>query len=110
MSETKILGLIGLCKKAGKIVAGAALCEREIRARKSELIIIACDISNTSLKAITDICNHYSVRYIICCDMNSLGKAVGAAGDRSVISVNDKGFSDAILKKIDDLQLGRNGE
>ena len=46
----------------------------------------------------------------MCCDMESLGKAVGAAGERSVISVNDKGFSDAILKKFDDLQLGRNGE
>lgn len=110
MSETKILGLIGLCKKAGKIVAGAALCEKEIRTRKSELIIIANDISKTGLKAVIDICNHYSVRYIVCSDMNSLGKAVGAAGDRSVVSVNDKGFSEAILKKFTDLQLGRNGE
>ena len=110
MSETKILGLIGLCKKAGKIVSGAALCEKEIRAGKTELIIIANDISQTGLKAITDICEHYHVKHIICCDKNSLGKAVGAAGERSVIAVNDKGFSDAILKKFDGLQLGRNGE
>ena len=110
MFETKILGLIGLCKKAGKIVAGAQLCEKEIRAGKSELIIIANDISKTGLKAITDVCNHYSVGYIMCSDMNNLGRAVGAAGDRSVISVNDKGFSDAILKKYNDLQSGRNGE
>lgn len=110
MFETKILGLIGLCKKAGKIVAGAQLCEKEIRAGKSELVIIANDISKTGLKAITDVCNHYCVRYIMCSDMNDLGKAVGALGDRSVISVNDKGFSDAILKKYNDLQRGRNGE
>ena len=110
MFETKILGLIGLSKKAGKIVAGAQLCEKEIRLRKSELIIIANDISKTGLKAITDVCNHYCVRYIICSDKNSLGKAVGAAGDRSVISVNDRGFSDAILKKYNDLQSERNGE
>ena len=110
MSEAKILGLIGICKKAGKIVAGAALCEKEIRAKRSELIIIASDISPTGEKAITDICTHYSVRYIMCSDMNSLGKAVGAAGDRSVISVNDRGFGNAILKKYADLQLGRNGE
>ena len=42
--------------------------------------------------------------------MNNLGNAVGAAGDRSVVSVNDRGFSEAILKKFTDLQLGRNGE
>ena len=110
MSEAKVLGMIGLCKKAGKIVSGAQLCEKEIRAKNSELIIIANDISPTGKKAITDICMHYSVKYIMCADIDSLGKAVGAAGGRSVISVNDKGFSDAILKKYADLQLGRNGE
>ncbi len=102
--------MIGLAKKAGKIVAGAQLCEKEIRAGKSELIIIANDISKTGLKAITDICTHYSVEYIICSSMSELGGAIGASGDRSVLSVNDRGFSDAILKKYVELHLGRNGE
>ncbi len=108
--KDKILGLIGLCKKAGKIVAGAQLCEKEIRAGRSELIIVADDISQSGNKAITDICTHYKKNFIICCSMSELGKAVGAAGDRSVVSVNDKGFSKAILKKYAELQLGRNGE
>ena len=42
--------------------------------------------------------------------MCELGKAVGASSDRSVLSVNDKGFSEAILKKYAELQLERNGE
>lgn len=110
MSENKVLGLIGLAKKAGKIVSGADLCEREIRTKKSELIIIAGDISPSGRKAITDICSHYGVKSITLSDKEMLGAAVGAAGDRSVISVSDKGFGDAILKKYADFQLGRNGE
>ena len=108
--NNKILGLIGLCKKAGKVVAGAQLCEKEIRAGRSELIIIADDISDAGRKAITDICTHYKKNLIVCCSMGELGKAVGASSDRSVVSVNDKGFSEAILKKYAELQLERNGE
>lgn len=108
--NNKILGLIGLCKKAGKIIAGAQLCEKEIRAGRSELIVIADDISGAGLKAITDICTHYKKNFIVCCSMGELGRAVGASGDRSVVSVNDKGFSEAILKKYAELELGRNGE
>lgn len=110
MSENKILGLIGLAKKAGKVVSGADLCEREIRTKKSELIIIANDISPAGRKAITDICNHYKVKNITFSDKEKLGIAVGAAGDRSVVSVNERGFCDAVLKKYADFQLGRNGE
>ncbi len=108
--NNKILGLIGLCKKAGKVVAGAQLCEKEIRAGRSELIIVSEDISDVGRKAITDICTHYKKNFILCCTMGELGKAVGAAGDRCVVSVNDKGFSEAILKKYAELQLGRKGE
>lgn len=102
--------MIGLAKKAGKIVAGAEQCEKEIRAGKSELIIIANDISDTGLKAIKDICTHYSVKYIECFTKSELGKIIGALSERSVLSINDKGFANAILKKFSEFQLGRNGE
>ncbi len=97
--ENKIKGMIGLAKKAGKIISGAEQCEKQIRTKKSELIIIANDISPTGKKAITDICSHYFVDYIICLSKSELGNIVGAAGERTVLSVSDKGFADAILKK-----------
>ncbi len=108
--EKRVKGMIGLAKKAGKIVAGAEQCEKEIRAKKSELIIIADDISDTGLKAITDVCTHYSISHIKCFTKSELGEAIGALGERSVLSVNDKGFADAIIKKFSKLQLGRNGD
>lgn len=102
--------MIGLAKKAGKIVSGEEQCEKEIRKNKSELIIIANDISKTGQKAITNICTHYSVDWIMCLSKSELGNAVGAACDRTVLSINDRGFADAILKKYAKMQLGRKGE
>ena len=103
MPQDKVLLMIGLARRAGKICSGAPLCEKEIKAKRSELIIIAKDTSSASKKAITDSCNHYNVMYIEYSNMDDLGKAVGADGVRTVISVNDNGFANAIMNKYADL-------
>lgn len=101
MYQDKILSMIGLAKRAGKVCAGAPLCEKEIKSKRAELVIIASDISDNGRKAISDSCKYYSVKCIEYATMKKLGKAVGAAGDRAVISVNDKGFAKAVLNKYD---------
>lgn len=105
MQNDRILSMIGLAKRAGKITAGTPLCEKAIKSGKSELIIIAKDISENGRKSITDACKYYSVRYIEYSDMYVLSTAIGAEGVRVVVSVNDKGFADAILNKYADLQV-----
>ena len=110
MPQDKILSMIGLAKRAGMITSGAPLCEKNIRSGKSELIIITQDISKNGMKAITDICRHYSVKYIVYSDMYALGTAIGSEGVRTVISVNDKNFADAVLTKYAALETGRNGD
>ena len=102
MYRDKVLSMIGLAKKAGKVCAGAPLCEKEIKAGKSELIILAKDISDNGKKAITDSCRYYSVKYIEYSDKEGLARAVGAEGERTVLSVNDKAFAQAVLKKYTD--------
>ena len=99
MYQDKIMGMIGLAKRARKICAGAPLCEKKIKSKQSELIIIAKDISEKSKKAITDSCKYYSVEYIEYADKEGLARAVGAVGERTVLSINDKGFAKAILDK-----------
>ncbi|MDY3929193.1 MAG: ribosomal L7Ae/L30e/S12e/Gadd45 family protein [Clostridia bacterium] len=110
MPQDKILSMTGLAKRAGKVTGGAPLCEKDIKNGKSKLIIIAKDISYNGKKAITDACRHYSVKYIEYADMYALGSAIGSEGVRTVVSVNDKNFADAILTKYAALETGRNGE
>lgn len=96
----KILGFIGIAKRAGKVSVGSFVCETAIKSGASELIIIASDASDKTKKALTDACNYYNVPFLEFSDMGSLGKATGGC-EKVVISVNDKGFAKAIHEKID---------
>ena len=104
----KVLGMIGLAKRAGKITSGEFLCEKTIKSGQSRLIIIAEDISENAKKAVLNECSHYGVKYIEFSSSFQLGKAIGA-DSRMVISVNDDNFKNAILSKIEriDEQYGR---
>lgn len=104
----KILGLIGLAKKAGRITTGSEPCEDAIRCGISKLIIIAEDISNNGLKAICDCCTYYGVKYITYASKTDLGAAVGSE-IRAVISINDEGFARAIENKITAISEERKG-
>ncbi|MBQ7794803.1 MAG: ribosomal L7Ae/L30e/S12e/Gadd45 family protein [Clostridia bacterium] len=104
----KVLGLIGLAKRAGRMSGGAELCEEAVRQGKSRLIIIASDISENSRKAICDCCRHYGVKYITYATKSELGSAVGAE-IRAVISINDDGLAKAIEEKITAVSEERKG-
>ena len=102
MQRDKILSLLGLCKRAGKLSEGTPLSEKAIKSKKSELIVIAKDISENQRKTVTDSCKYYNVKYIEYSTMNDIADYLGADGVRAVVSVNDKGFADAILDKYTD--------
>lgn len=96
----KVLGMLGLAKRAGKVQTGEFLCDKAIKNGQSRLIIIAADISENSRKAICDACNYYVVDYVEYGTANELGKITGSER-RVVVSVNDDNFKDAILSKIE---------
>ena len=93
-----VLGMIGLAKRAGKVVTGAEICEAHIKKGKSHLIIIAKDISENGRKAITDCCKFYKVRFIEYGSKSDLGRFTGS-DERAVISIGDRGFARTILDK-----------
>ncbi len=102
-----VLGMIGLAKRAGKVSTGLDVAESDIRKGKSKLIIIAGDISQNGRKSVTDACNYRNVKFIEYSDKENLGKITGAP-ERAVISVNDRGFAEAIFKKYTEVISGRN--
>lgn len=96
----KALGMIGLAKRAGKVVTGEFLCDKAIKSGQSRLIIIAADISLKGKKAVCDACNYYRVEYIEFATSEQLGRITGA-DRRVVVSINDENFKNAILSKIE---------
>ena len=100
----KILGLIGLAKRAGKISSGEPICKDKIKSGDARLVIIAEDASDNTKKSLTNSCKYYNSPYVIFFSKEQLGCFCGG-GFKSAVAVCDKGFAEAILKK-----LGENGE
>ena len=95
----KIYGMLGLAKRAGKIISGESGCKDSIRFGSSYLIIIADDTGENTKKSITDSCKFYDVPYYKIGTMYDNGHAIGNSFN-AVISVTDEGFAKAIEKHI----------
>ena len=93
----KLLQMIGMAKRAGKLVSGGFLSEKAIKSGESRLIVLSRDISDESRKSITDSCKYHNVKYIEYADREQLGKIIGG-GERTVVSINDSGFAEAVLR------------
>ena len=94
-SEEKLLNLIGLCKRAGKITCGEQAVLDSIKRPVYSFIIIANDASEGTLKKITDKCKSYNKDYIIFSDRYTLGKYTKREYAVTV-SVNDINFAKRI--------------
>ena len=101
----RILSLLGLCRRAGKLVIGSDPCSDSMAKSKAKLILYANDFSQNSLKPVLLQAHKQNVRVL---EVNrtkdeisfSLGKLCG------VLSVGDKGFADKLAMLIEGEQRG----
>lgn len=104
VSEQKILSLIGLSVKAGKVIFGVPMiCEAMQKGGKNAPLIVfeASDTSENTHKRITDKCKYYGVEHIrLCHDGTTLAQAVGKTSHLGAVAVTDKGFCLLIKKYI----------
>ena len=96
----KILNLISIATKAGKVKTGEFLTTKTLQEGLGHLVVIAEDTSEKSTKRLMGISENYGCQSIIYGTKEELGKFTGKK-EKSVIIITDKGLADAILKKID---------
>ena len=101
MKPDKVLGMLGLAKKAGKIESGEFSAEKSIMTHRSHLIIVAGDASENTRKKFTDKASYRRIPIRIYADKDQLGRASGT-GERSVLSVNDERFASSLLALLDE--------
>lgn len=101
----KLFGLIGLAKRAGRLVCGENASKDAVRFGKARLVIIARDTSENTSKNITDSCKYYDVPYYFYGTKDSLGHAVGNDFN-AVLCITDVGFAKSMEKY---LQANING-
>ena len=97
MAIDRMLSMIGLATKAGKVASGEFSTERAIKSHKATMVIVANDASDNTKKKFTDMCSWYKVPIIFAGTKESIGKAMGKE-IRASFALLDSGFADMIQK------------
>jgi len=107
--EKNLLGMIGMCRGAGKALIGVPMICEQLRKRSGKgiadgdidfLVIEASDTSDNTHKKISDKCIYYNVKHVrITSTCEELGRAIGKSAVGAV-AVADKNFCRAVLGKL----------
>jgi len=91
----KLLGMIGLCARAGKLTTGEGACEKLIRSGKAQVAFIDAEASANAKKAIGNACATYSVTLIELPE-GELGRMTGKPG-RMAAATADESFAKSMI-------------
>jgi len=106
----KLLSLLGLAKKAGRLEAGEEPVGAAARARDARLILLASDAADNTVRR----ARHFAeagacLLAQIPATKDELGRAVGRSSC-AMLAVTDIGFAEAAAKKLAALDAERYGE
>ncbi len=96
-NDEKIISLLGLAQKAGKISSGELSVEKTIKSGKAKLLIIAADCSEATKKSYNDMAAYYGVELYEIFSKEQLGQCIGKLY-RAALAITDIGFTNAVKK------------
>lgn len=96
----KLISMISMCQKSGKLLSGEENCENSIRSKKAKIIIVANDASDNTKKKFRNSSEYYHIPLYLFMTKEELGKITGKK-IRAVLTVNDESFSKQIIKLFD---------
>ncbi|MBQ7915363.1 MAG: ribosomal L7Ae/L30e/S12e/Gadd45 family protein [Firmicutes bacterium] len=100
VNEKKVLQMLSLCSKAGKVASGEFQCEDAVRRGTACVVLVSGDASDNTCKKFSNKCEFYEVPfYKLSCDKEDLGRAIGKE-KRSCVAVTDGGLAGALLKNL----------
>ena len=107
LSNSKVLSVLGLCKKSGNLALGFDACVESATLGKSCLILVAQDLSANTRQKLYSQLAQAAADLIVLTDlsMDEIGECVGKSC--GVISVNNAGFAKKIrsLLNIDNIYV-----
>jgi len=102
MENDKLLHLLGLCRRAGKLTIGQDSCLRTIKAGKAQLVIMSTQSSDNAKTKFTDICATKNVSIVFLGHDCKFGESIGKPSN-TVVAVLDLNFKNALLNTINDV-------
>ena len=99
MKQDKVLSMIGMAQKAGKVASGEFSTEKAVKTGKAAMVIVAEDSSDNTKKMFSNMCEFYQVPVYFYSNKEELGHAIGKQF-RASLAVLDEGFKNTIEKHL----------
>lgn len=103
LKGNKVLSLLGLAKRAGKVVSGEFSTETAVKSSKAYLVVVSEEASENTKKKFSNMCTYYRVPIYFYGKKEELGKCIGQEF-RASLAVTDPGFSEALRKQMESQQ------
>ena len=91
----RMLNMLGLCMRAGRIISGEKACVQAVRAGGACAVVLDRAAAKNAVKAVSDACAFHQVPLVYAPE-NELGDAIGKPG-RMVAAITDPSMADRIL-------------
>lgn len=105
--QSKALRLIGIAKKAGKLICGTEMVVEAIRSKKTQVkaVFVSGDAGANTMKRLTNTTSYYGVPLIkLSADKTELGRMAGSMSGKTSVAVTDRGIAEAAIESL------KNGE
>ena len=102
-NNNKVLSLLGLATKAGKVASGEFSTEKSVKTGKGFLVLVADDASQNTKKKFQNMCDFYEVPIYFIANKEELGRFCGKEF-RASLAVQDENFAKAMLKELQKLE------
>ena len=99
MQKDRILSMLGLAAKAGRVVSGEFSTEKAVKSQKAFLVIVSKEASENTKKMFRKMCSFYQVPMYLYAPKEALGNAIGKQF-RASVAVLDEGFAKSLEEKL----------
>ena len=101
-SRGNVLGALGICAKAGKLICGTPLICEALKAKKQIFLVVeASDNSENTQKRLNDRCAFYGVNKIrLEYDGDALSRARGKSGRVAAAAITDQQLCRLVTEKL----------
>lgn len=107
MSADNKLGLISICRKAGKLVMGMDMVKDACNTGTAKAVFTASDLSPKSLKEVKFVCARNGVKlYSLGITMDEIGAGLGKR--TGVLVMTDGGFARSCAKGLAEIEINEN--
>lgn len=103
MKQDKILSLMGMAERAGKVASGEFSAERAVKSHKAFLVVVAQDASDNTKKMFQNMCAYYKVPIFSYGTKEELGHCIGKQY-RASLAITDEGFAKSLTGKLEMLK------